>query len=121
MDQGLHKSQVASAPWAPSNLSLLALVCRSFNDSTLPPEAFNRWLVQDYHFADTLTSFQAIAAAKTPHQSRKSLIAGLGALDAEMDWFEAQASARGLEFNAPVHEDCRRYCDFLIQAAYREP
>jgi len=93
----------------------------AINDSTLPPEAFNRWLVQDYHFADALTSFQAIAAAKTPRQSRKSLIAGLGVLDAEMDWFEAQASARGLEFNAPVHEGCRRYCDFLIQAAYREP
>lgn len=93
----------------------------AINDSTLPPEAFNRWLVQDYHFADTLTSFQAIASAKTPRQSRKSLIAGLGALDAEMDWFEAQASARGLEFNVPVHEGCRRYCDFLIQAAYREP
>jgi len=93
----------------------------AINDGTLPPEAFNRWLVQDYHFADTLTSFQAIAAAKTPRQRRKSLIAGLGALDAEMDWFEAQVSARGLEFNARVHDGCRRYCDFLIQAAYREP
>ena len=38
-----------------------------------------------------------------------------------MDWFEAQASARGLELNAPVHEGCRQYCDFLLQAAYREP
>src|SRR5262245_5892288 len=93
----------------------------AINDGTLPPEAFNRWLVQDYHFADTLTSFQAIAAAKTPRQRRESLIVGLGALDAEVDWFEAQVSARGLEFNAPVHDGCRRYCDFLIQAAYREP
>ena len=74
----------------------------AINDGTLPPEAFNRWLVQDYHFADTLTSFQAIAAAKTPRQSRKSLIARRGALDAEMDWFEAQISARGLEFNAHI-------------------
>jgi hypothetical protein len=24
-------------------------------------------------------------------------------------------------FNAPAHDGCRRYCDFLIQAAYREP
>jgi len=92
----------------------------AINDGTLPAEAFNRWLVQDCHFADTLTSFQAIAIAKTPRRSRKSLIAGLVALDAEMDWLETQASARGLEFNAPVHEG-RRYCDFLIQAAYREP
>ena len=90
-------------------------------DGTLPPDAFNRWLVQDYHFADALTSFQAIAAAKSPRQIRKTLIAGLGALNAEMDWFEAQASARGLDLNAPVHEGCRQYCDFLLQAAYREP
>ena len=93
----------------------------AIGDGTLPPEAFNRWLVQDYHFADALTSFQGIAAAKTPRQLRKPLIAGLGALDAELDWFEAQASARGLQLDAPVHEVCRRYCDFLIQAAYREP
>jgi thiaminase/transcriptional activator TenA len=93
----------------------------AIKNSTLPTEVFNRWLVQDYHFADTLISFQAITAAKTPRQSRKSLIAGLGALDAEMDWFEAQASARGLAVNAPVHDCCRRYCDFLIQAAFREP
>jgi hypothetical protein len=60
----------------------------AIGDGTLPPEAFNRWLVQDYHFADALTSFQGIAAAKTPRQLRKPLIAGLGALDAELDWFE---------------------------------
>ena len=93
----------------------------AIGDGTLPPEAFNLWLVQDYHFADALTSFQGIAAAKTPRQLRKPLIAGLSALDAELDWFEAQASARGLQLNAPMHEVCRRYCDFLIQAAYREP
>ena len=52
----------------------------AINDGMLPPEAFNRWLVQDCHFADTLTSFQAIAIAKTPRRSRKSLIAGLVAL-----------------------------------------
>ncbi|OGA33284.1 MAG: hypothetical protein A3G80_06620, partial [Betaproteobacteria bacterium RIFCSPLOWO2_12_FULL_62_13b] len=93
----------------------------AIGDGTLPPEAFSRWLVQDYHFADALTSFQGIAAGKTPRQFRKPLIAGLGALDAEMDWFEAQTRVRGLKLNAPVHEICRRYCDFLIQAAYSEP
>ncbi|MBI4586061.1 MAG: TenA family transcriptional regulator [Planctomycetes bacterium] len=98
-----------------------AAFLNAIGDGTLSPEAFNRWMVQDYHFVDALTSFQGIAAAKTPRQFRKPLIAGLGALDAEMDWFEAQASARGLTLNAPVHEVCRHHCDFLIQAAYREP
>lgn len=93
----------------------------AIGDGALPPEVFSRWLVQDHHFVDGLTSFQAIATAKTPGQFRKPLIAGLGALDAEKDWFEAQASARGLNLDFPVHAGCRRYCDFLIQAAYSEP
>lgn len=93
----------------------------SIGDGTLPPEAFSRWLVQDYHFVDALASFQAITTAKAPHQFRKPLIAGLAAIDAELDWFEAQASVRGLNLNAPVHEVCRRYGDFLIQAAYSQP
>ena len=38
----------------------------AIGDGTLPPEAFNRWLVQDYHFADALSSFQGIAATKDP-------------------------------------------------------
>ena len=64
----------------------------AIGDGALPPEVFNRWLVQDHHFVDGLTSFQAIVTAKTPGRFRKPLIAGLGALDAERDWFEAQAS-----------------------------
>jgi len=84
-------------------------------------EAFNRWLVQDYHFADALTSFQAIALAKMPRGLRQPLLGGLVALDAEMKMFEAQAQQRGLNLGGPVHDVCRRYGDFLIRTAYSEP
>ena len=90
-------------------------------NGSLPAEALSRWLVQDYHFADALTSFQAIAAAKTPREFRKPLMGGLAALDAEMDWFEAMAKARGLNLKSPLHPTCRRYCDFLLRVAYTEP
>src|ERR1035441_10609890 len=49
----------------------------AISDGTLPKEAFNRWLVQDYHFADGLTVFQALAVAKAPRQFRRPLVAGL--------------------------------------------
>lgn len=90
-------------------------------DGSLPAEALNRWLVQDYHFADALTSFQAIAVAKTPREFRKPLVAGLAALGAELDWFEAMAQQRGLNLKSPLHPTCRRYCDFLLRVAYTEP
>jgi thiaminase len=90
-------------------------------NGTLPAEAFNRWLVQDYYFADALTSFQAMAVAKTPRAFRKPLVSGLVALDAEMKMFEAQARERGLNLSGPRHDVCRHYRDFLLRTAYSEP
>ena len=58
-------------------------------DGTLPEDAFRRWLAQDYLFAKGLTTFQAIATAKAPRKPQGLLIAGLSALDEEMDWFES--------------------------------
>ena len=89
-------------------------------DGSLPAEALHRWLAQDYHFADALSSFQAIVLAKTPREFRKPLLRGLVALDAEMDWFESLAAARGVSLNAPQHPICRHYCDFLLRVAYIE-
>ena len=89
-------------------------------DGSLPAEVFNRWLAQDYHFAQALNSFQAIALAKTPQEFRKVLLRGLVSLDAELDWFESQAASRGTSLTAPQHPVCRHYCDFLLRVAYIE-
>lgn len=88
---------------------------------TLPQEAFQRWLSQDYLFAKGLTSFQAIVTAKAPRDCHRPLIAGLAALDSELDWFEAHAARLGLNLNNPPHPACRRYIDFLMRAAYTLP
>jgi len=93
----------------------------SIRDGSLPPEAFQRWLVQDYLFAKGLTTFQAIAAARAPRSAQKVLIAGLGAMDAELEWFEQLAEERSLDLSAPHHRTCQRYVDYLIASAYTKP
>jgi len=87
----------------------------------LPDESFHRWLVQDYAFAKGLAEFQAIAIAKTPRPAQKVLIAGLMALDSELDWFEQKAGQYKLDLHVPNHPTCRRYVDFLIASAYTQP
>ena len=93
----------------------------AIGDGNLPREAFERWLVQDYLFAQGLTTFEAIAVAKTPRPAQKVLIAGLAAMDAEMDWFEEMARSRNFHLSALPHPTCRRYVDFLVASAYSLP
>lgn len=93
----------------------------AIGDGALPSEAFHRWLIQDYAFAKGLVVFQAVAIAKTPRPAQNVLIAGLTALDAELDWFEQNAERYGLDLNAATHPTCRRYVDYLVAAAYSQP
>ncbi len=89
-------------------------------DGTLPEDAFRQWLVQDYHFAKGLTSFQAITAAKTPRPPQKLVIDGLAVMSDEIDWFESIAANRRIDLNVSANPVCRRYVDFLLAAAYAE-
>ena len=91
----------------------------AIRDDNLPEEAFRRWLVQDYHFVLGLAKCVAVAAGKTPRPAQKTLIAGLAALDSELDWFETNACQRGWPLDTEVHPICRRYVDFLVAAAYQ--
>jgi thiaminase/transcriptional activator TenA len=88
---------------------------------TVGGTVFSRWLVQDYFFAQGLTSFQAVLTAKVPRSCHKPVIAGLVALDSELDWFEEHAGWLGLELSVEPHPTCRHYVDFLLRAAYTEP
>lgn len=93
----------------------------AIGNGDLPNEAFHRWLVQDYAFAKGLAVFQAVAIAKTPRPAQKVLIAGLSALDAELDWFEENADRYELDLQTETHPTCRRYVDYLVAAAYSQP
>ena len=88
---------------------------------TLPARAFERWLSQDYLFAKGLTVFQAVLVSQAPRDCHKPLIAGLAALDGELEWFEAHAVRLGLDLHVAPHPICRRYTDFLIRCAHTEP
>jgi len=93
----------------------------AIRDGSLPQDAFQRWLAQDYLFAKGLTTFQAITAARAPRSAHKVLIAGLGAMDAELEWFEQLAKERSLDLNVEHHPTCQRYVDYLIASAYSQP
>jgi formylaminopyrimidine deformylase / aminopyrimidine aminohydrolase len=90
-------------------------------DGSLPEEAFNRWLVQDYLFVRGFTGFTCILAAKLGRPAQRTLINGLGALNDELDWFERHAQQRGLDLDIEPHPTCRRYVDHLLAAVYTRP
>ena len=90
-------------------------------DGTLPEEAFNRWLVQDYIFVQGFTRFLAVAASRVARPEQSAMIGGLAALDAELAWFEDHLAGRGLDLSAEANPTCRRYVDYLVAAAYTEP
>ncbi len=93
----------------------------AIGDGTLPEDAFDRWLVQDYLFVRGFASFVALVAAKTPRPAQSVVIGGLAALDDELGWFEGHAAGRGLDLGAEPHPVCRRYVDFLLATAYTRP
>jgi len=69
-------------------------------DGTLPAGAFDTWLVQDARFVADLLTFQARLLARAPRPAQAVLAAGAVSLVAELDWFAAQAAARGLDLAA---------------------
>ena len=84
----------------------------------LPRPAFDRWLAQDYHYVEALVRAQARITAGAPRPDFAVLAGGVTALVAELTWFEAQAAARTLALDAPVHPTCAAYCDHLLALTY---
>jgi len=94
-----------------------AATCHPFldgvGDGRLPAGAFTAWLQQDYLFVNDLLAFQARLLAKAPRSAQSVLAAGLVALDAELTWFEAQLTRRGLPLRAARHPTTDAYRDEL--------
>jgi thiaminase len=82
-------------------------------DGTLPDGAFDTWLVQDALFVADLLTFQARLLARAPRPAQAVLAAGAASLVAELDWFEAQAAARGLDLAAVPLPATERYAALL--------
>jgi thiaminase/transcriptional activator TenA len=84
---------------------------------SVPAEAFNRWLSQDYHFVRSALGPQALLLLTAPREDQALLIGGLAALESELTWFETHLRARGLDLNAPLMPANRAYGDYLAAAA----
>jgi formylaminopyrimidine deformylase / aminopyrimidine aminohydrolase len=82
-------------------------------DGTLPPAAFDTWLVQDARFVADLLRFQARLLARAPRPAQFVLAAGAAALVEELGWFEGQAAARGLDLSAPALPATAAYAALL--------
>jgi thiaminase/transcriptional activator TenA len=79
----------------------------------LGPDAFSRWLVQDYHFALALTRAEARYLANAPRSDFEVLLQGMQGMVAELAWFERKAKEAALELTAPMHPTARAYADYL--------
>ena len=85
----------------------------SLRDGTLPQEAFEAWLVQDYLFVGDLLVFQARLLARAPRPAQGILAGGLVAVEDELGWFEARARERGLGLADTRHPTTEAYRDLL--------
>jgi thiaminase len=82
-------------------------------DGTLPEGAFATWLVQDHLFVQDLLQFQARLLARAPRHAQPVLAGGLVALEAELTWFEEQASQLSLELTGERHPTTEAYRRFM--------
>lgn len=88
-------------------------------DGTMPEDAFDVWLTQDYLFAAELLRFQARLLSRVPRAAQPVLAAGLVALVDELAWFEDRAAERHIDLAAeplPASEAYGRLLERLDRA-----
>jgi thiaminase len=84
-------------------------------DGSIAPSAFDTWLVQDARFVADLLRFQARLLARAPRTAQEVVAQGALALVQELDWFEGQAVARGLDLSAAPLPATTAYAALLEQ------
>src|SRR5215207_11084365 len=88
-------------------------------DGSVPEDSFDRWLAQDYLFAQALVRAQSrIAAAAAPLADVGLLAGGVVATVGELGWFGEMAARRDVALDAPIAPTTRAYCDFLLALTY---
>ena len=87
-------------------------------DGSLPGDSFDRWLAQDYLYAQALVRAQSRITAAAPFADIGLLAGGVVAIVEELAWFEDMAARRGVALDAPMHPANRAYCDFLLTLTY---
>src|ERR671910_1226291 len=87
-------------------------------DGSVPEDSFDRWLAQDYLFAQALVRAQSRIAAAAPLADVGPLAGGVVATVGELGWFGEMAARRGVALDAPIAPTTRAYCDFLLALTY---
>ncbi|PZW36610.1 thiaminase/transcriptional activator TenA [Thermosporothrix hazakensis] len=78
-------------------------------NGTLNDQAFNAWLVQDYHFVGYEMKFLASFLTRAPRPAHSAIIRCLASLEAELTWFEDLAKERHLNVYGPEHPVTQQY------------
>jgi thiaminase/transcriptional activator TenA len=82
---------------------------------------FGVWLAQDALFVADLVAFQARLVARAPRPAQRVLAEGVGALLAELDWFDAQAASLAVSLDVtpmPATVDYRALLSRLDSEPY---
>jgi formylaminopyrimidine deformylase / aminopyrimidine aminohydrolase len=79
------------------------------SDGSLRTQDFEAWLAQDYLFVADLLGFQARLLGRALRSAQAVLVGGLGALEAELSWFEGHAARRGLALDIARAPTTARY------------
>jgi thiaminase len=87
-------------------------------EGSVPEDAFDRWLAQDYLYVQALVRAQSRIAAAAPLADVGLLAGGVVATVGELGWFEEMAARRGVVLDALMHPATRAYCDFLLALTY---
>ena len=82
-------------------------------EGSILPAQFNTWLVQDYLFVKEFTRMVGQILTFAPDHHLDTLLGGLVALKDELLWFQAKATERELDLEAPRQATCQQYCDFM--------
>lgn len=120
MDDGMETSGLLHRHPAEWRAATSHPFLEAVGEGTFPVGAFEAWLVQDYLFVSDLLVFQARLLARTPRPAQALVAGGLGALEAELGWFEEKAGERGLDLETPRHPTTAAYGD-LMKSLDHEP
>ncbi len=85
----------------------------------IQPEAFHRWLAQDFHYARELLRVMGLLLARVPYDLAGILLDGLGAMQSELALFEREAKARGVNLGVEMAPTCADYVSFLQATVMR--
>ena len=83
----------------------------------LPQEAFNKWMVNDYHFAKNSLRFMALLMAKAPDDLLPFFAESIYFISKELEMFEGKADELGIKLGEGIDWRAKAYVNYLLNVA----